>query len=172
MRIATFFASMLLASVNAGAGAAGPADMAAVSHFKLTGDFLKKWESYQELAAEKPCQLSPMVLLKDQDEAQSLDQAIGAFDAKPGVHAALSKVGLTAREAILGMSALMGAAMKDMAAQHPGMMETDDDGPAVSPQNLAFYRQHKDELHSHQMKLAREQLKRNGGKLPACLMGG
>ena len=42
-------------------------------------------------------------------------------------------------------------------------------GVKVSPANMAFYQQHKDALHAHQMALAKEQLAKNGGKLPACM---
>jgi hypothetical protein len=39
----------------------------------------------------------------------------------------------------------------------------------VSPENMAFYQAHKDEIRRHSTELARAQLKANGGQLPACL---
>ena len=51
--------------------------------------------------------------------------------------------------------------------QHPQAMA--EGGLPVSAANMAFYDAHKAQLHQHMQSVAREQLKANGGKLPACL---
>lgn len=149
-------------------------DAASAASFQLTDDFIAKFEAYEEEAAKNPCALSPMMLMKGNNaENRSLDQTAAAFDAQPGVHDALQRHGLTAREMILGMVSLLGAATQDMAQQHPDMVK---DGEitmngTISPANMAVYHRHKDELHRHQAQLGREQLKATGGKLPPCLVG-
>lgn len=161
----------LAASLTAVAGAPSAADLSALKNFKLSSSFLEKYEAYEEQAAEDPCNLSPLFALQsDDDDTRTLDQTVAAFDARPGVHAALAQHGLNARELILGMTAMIGAAAHDMAQKHPEMVETGKNSAnaLVSPENLAFYRAHKDEFHRHQAQLGRESLKRNGGHLPAC----
>lgn len=154
------------------ASASEISDVATVRAFKLTPEFMHKWQAYEAAAAKRPCQLSPLLAFKKADGASmSLDQVIQAFAAQPGVSAELSKVGLTARQAILGLSVLTGAAMQEMAARYPQMAGQGDTGSAavVSPANAAFYRKHRDTWHRYQMKLGQEMLQRNGGKMPACL---
>jgi hypothetical protein len=154
--------------------AAGPsaADLHAIQNFKLTPQFLHNYEAYEEEATQRPCELSTLIALqKAADSSQSLDQTIAAFDAQPGVHAALKRNRLTAREMILGMTVLTSAAVEEIRAQHPEMAAKGEirSETSVSPDNMAFYRQHKDELRRHQLERARAQLKRSGGKLPDCL---
>jgi len=109
---------LLTISAAASATAAGPtaADVAAIKNFKLTTGFLHKWEAYEAIAAKHPCELSPFLVMNKtkHKKPQSLDEVAAEFDSQPGVHAALKKSGLTARELFLGMSALMGAAMEDV----------------------------------------------------------
>jgi hypothetical protein len=148
------------------------ADMAEMQNFRLTDDFLQRYQAYEDEAAEKPCELSPIVLLgNDDDQDRSLGETAAAFDARPGVHAALQRHGLTARELILGMGTLMGAAIHEIAAKHPDMVEKGEIkmNGSISPANMAFYEAHKDALQRHNRQRAQEQLKKNGGKLPACL---
>ena len=147
---------------------------AAVPEFALTDAFLAKYRAYQEEAAADPCTLSPLMALSgEENENLTLDQAVAKFDAQPGVAAALQRVGLSAHDLIVGMATLMGAAAQDIAAQHPDMVAKGEIklGVKISPANLAFYQQHKDALHAHQMALAKQQLAQNGGKLPSCMTG-
>jgi len=149
-------------------------DVASLTSFQLTDDFIARYEAYEEEAARKPCELSPMMaMMGDEAGDRTLDQTIAAFDAQPGVHAALQRHGLTARDMILGMGTLLGAAAQDLAKQRPDMVKKGEItiNGTISPANMAVYHRHKDELHRHQMQLAREQLKANGGKLPPCLSG-
>lgn len=173
---ASGIAGLLLAVTVSAHAAPGPsaADIAAIKNFKLTTDFLHKWEAYEEDAAKHPCELSPIIAMKPVDgKPRTLDQIVAAFDAQPGVHAALAKEGLTAHEALVGMFTLMGATMQEMTERYPGMMKARHMGqaPMVSAENMAFYRKHEDELHRHQMKIGREEFKLNHGKFPACLGG-
>lgn len=175
LRSAMVLALLLALPAGGSALAAGPSadDLSAVESFRLTDGFIRKWETFQAQAAEKPCELSPMLALqKAQKKPMSLDETAAAFDAQPGVHAMLEKDGLTARQALLGMATLMNAAAQDIAAQHPDLVKKGEIQPnqgfEVGKANMAVYRAHKDELHRQQMKLAREQMQRNGGKLPAC----
>jgi hypothetical protein len=162
-----------LLGIAPAAQAAGPtaADLAELQNFQLTDGFFSKWETYEERAAADPCALSPLMVLKDADE-QSLGQIEDHFAARPGVKQALAESGLTAHEAMLGMMTLFAAAAQTIAQKHPEFADGDDK-PAftVSAGNMAAYAAHKDELHEHQTKLAREQLRKNKGKLPACLSG-
>jgi hypothetical protein len=170
---------MLAAVLGVGATAGSmagpsPADVSAVQSFKLTPQFLHNYEAYDEATVQKPCELSPLIALSKSKGAQSLDAMIASFDAQPGVHEALKRNGLTAREMILGMTVLLGAAAQEIAAQHPEMAQNGQIKSQVplSPENLAFYQQHKEEIRRHSTELARAQLKANGGQLPACLTGG
>lgn len=174
--LVAFLAAMAVSGQAAAAMADSlpPADVAAFQNFKLTDGFLHKWQSYEKEAAMKPCEMSPLIAMrKDPGKTESLDQVIERFDGQPGVHAALERSGLTAREAVLGLGALMGAAVQDFAKSHPDMVKNGSvkTGPAaaVSPANLAFYREHKADIHAYQAKLGKEMLKRHGGRLPACL---
>jgi hypothetical protein len=162
------------ANDDAASTAQAATSAAAVPEFTLTDAFLAKYQAYQEEAAKDPCTLSPlMVLSGEENENLTLDQAVARFGAQPGVAAALQRAGLSAHDLIVGMTTLMGAAAQDIAAQHPDMVAKGEIklGVKVSPANLAFYRQHKDTLHAHQMALAKEQLAQNGGKLPSCMTG-
>lgn len=170
------FACYSAAAASSNSPPSGPAaaDMAALQNFRLTDDFIARYEAYEEDAAKKPCELSPITALSGDDaQERSLDQTVAAFKAQPGVDATLQRHGLTARETILGMMTLMRAAMQELAQRRPDMVEKGEGSMgAISPANMAVYDRHKDELHQHQRQLAREQLKANGGKLPACLSGG
>lgn len=164
------------AAMPANAAAASTAQSATgaatVPDFTLTDAFLAKYQAYQEEAAKDPCALSPlMVLSGEENENLTFDQAVAKFGAQPGVAAALQRTGLSARDLIVGMATLMGAAAQDLAATHPDMVAKGEVklGGTVSPANLAFYREQKDALHAHQAALAKEQLAKNGGKLPACM---
>ncbi|MEJ2631067.1 MAG: hypothetical protein P8011_03540 [Acidihalobacter sp.] len=163
-------AVLVSAAVNT-ASASEAGDMAALKGFKLTPEFIRKWQAYEEAAAKRPCQLSPLVAFGKADNASSsLEQTIKAFDAQPGVHAELKKVGLTARETILGISVLMAAAMQEMVSRYPSMAgQGDGPGAVLSASNKAFYHKHKDELHRFQRKLGREMMQKNGGRMPSCL---
>lgn len=157
---------------DAAASTAQAATSAAVPDFTLSDTFLTKYQAYQEEAVKDPCTLSPlMVLGGEENENLTLDQAAAKFGSQPGVAAALQRAGLSAHDLIAGMATLMGAAAQDIAAQHPDMVAKGEIklGVKVSPADLAFYHQHKDALHAHQMALAKEQLAKNGGKLPSCM---
>lgn len=161
-----------LANDTAASTAQAATGAAAVPDFTLTDAFLAKYQTYQEEAAKDPCALSPLLALSgEENENLTLDQAVAKFGAKPGVAAALQRAGLSAHDLIVGMATLMGAAAQEVAAQHPDMVAKGEIklGVKVSPANMAFYQQHKDALHAHQMALAKEQLAKNGGKLPACM---
>jgi hypothetical protein len=163
-----------LANDAAASTAPAATGAAAVPDFTLTEAFLAKYQAYQEEAATDPCALSPlMVLSGEENENLTLDQAVAKFGAKPGVAAALQRAGLSAHDLIVGMATLMGAAVQDIAVQHPDMVAKGEIklGVKVSPANLAFYHRHKDALHARQMALAKEQLAKNGGKLPSCMTG-
>lgn len=172
-------ALLLALSVTAGAQPAGKptaqqaADMAAVHNFKLTTGFVKKYEAYSKDAAQKPCQLSPMLALaKSGKQSMTLDQTVATFDAQPGVHAALARHGLSARELLLGTFTLAAAAMQDMQARHPELAAGDNSGPKVSAANMAFYHKHGKQILQYQRKTGMAAFHANGGKLPACLRGG
>ena len=134
--------------------------------FGLSGPAQHYMDANDDIARD-PCRLGMVDLLKHGDTCGSIDQAAAHYDAQPGVHAMLASHDLTAREMVLGMMTLTGAAMQDLRRQHPQAMA--EGGMPVSAANMAFYEAHKAQLHQHMQAVAREQLKAHGGKLPACL---
>ena len=168
----TFFLMFFSLSSVTAANAGQAEDIADLQSFQLTDAFLTKYQAFQEDVAKDPCKLSPLLIMQRmQSEQVGISEMAAAYDAQPGVHDVLAHNDLTAKTAILGMATLMGAAFQDLAAEHPDLVE--DEGPSqdlikTSDANMAFYRAHKDELQAHQMKLGREQLERNHGKMPAC----
>ena len=161
----------LLASAAVGTAAAADAPsaaaVAAIRGFTLNDTFLQHYLDANDDIARDPCRLGMIDLLKHGDTFGSIDQAAAHYDAQPGVHAMLARHGLTAREMVLGMVTLSSAAVQDVRKQHPQAMA--EGGLPVSASNMAFYEAHKAQLHQHMQSVAREQLKANGGKLPACL---
>lgn len=170
--LVAIFTAAVSAAATAAAGEPSAADMQAIHNFKLTPGFLENYEAYSAEAIQKPCELNPFILLqKTSGGSQSLDATIAAFDAQPGVHEALKRHGLTARDVLLGMMTWIRAAAQELVAQHPEMAQNGEikvDVP-VSAENMAFYRQHKDEFHRKMTELGRAQLARNGGQLPSCV---
>jgi hypothetical protein len=148
------------------------ADLRAIQNFKLTPAFFTNYQAYEREVVQNPCALDPMLALQQAGEQSSLEQTAASFDAQPGVHAALQRHNLTAREVLLGMAVWVGAAAQDLAAQNPDMVKRGEiqlnPDFKISPESLAFYRQHKEEFRQHQMQLSKEQMQRNGGKLPDC----
>jgi len=150
------------------------ADLSAMENFQLSDDFIKKYQGYEDEAAKNPCELSPMLAMRGAGaENRSLTETIRVFDARPGVHAALERNGLTARDLLLGMGVLVGAAAQEMVQQHPELAKngTISINGKISPANMAVYQRNKDALLRHQRELGRAQLQANGGKLPACMSG-
>lgn len=171
-------AAAILLLAAGSARAAGPsegpsaADLAELQNFQLTEGFFTKWQAYEERAAADPCNLSPLMVLKGADK-QSLGEIEKRFAAKPGVSEALAESGLDPHEAMLGMMTLFAAAAQTIAKKHPEFINGGKKPTfTVSPENMAVYDAHKDELREHQMKLGREMLKKNKGKLPSCMTGG
>jgi hypothetical protein len=167
-RIAALLLGALLTSSAAFANGYSPAqavpEITTVKNFKLTDRFLHKWKAYHDEVAMRPCELSPVIVFsKQENESLTLGQSIAVFNAEPAVHAALTKVGLNAREAVLGMVLMMSASVEDSGL--------DNSTGIVSPENLAFYRRHKDEWQQHQKKVEQEMMKQNGGRLPECMYG-
>lgn len=154
------------ATPAAHAGAAG--DMAAVQNFTLSDDYLNRYMAVQQDTAKDPCHLGMLGLLKPDAQNKSLDQLAAEYDAQPGVHAMLARHGLTARQAVLGTSVLMAAAMADLQKAHPGMVQSSGSIP-VSPANQAFYSSHKSQIQQFTMRIGQQEMQANGGKLPACL---
>jgi len=142
-------------------------DMAAIQNFRLTDDFLAKYEAVVDDTVKDPCGLAPLSVLNGGNK--SLDQMVAAFDAQPGVHAMLARHGLSAREEILGMLTLMFAGLEIAQQEHPGVAGSNGTIPPISPANLAFYKAHEAALHQHITAIAQQQLAANHGKLPACV---
>lgn len=138
------------------------ADIATVHDYTLTSSFLDKWEAISKDPNAPACTLMTLNLHGD-----SLSEAISEYDARPGNHNYLASHGLTSRDMILGTSALAAAAMQEMQAKHPEFVKGNA-ARLVSPQNMAFYQGHKDEIHSLMQKVGKARLSQNGGKLPDC----
>jgi hypothetical protein len=165
---------VLLLSLAASAPAAradsalSPADAAALHSFQLSEDFLQRYMAAGDEIAKDPCRLGMVDLLKQGDRPGSIDQLASHYDAQPGVHAMLARHGLSAREMVLGMVTLTGAAVEELRKLHPEAVQGGD-GSMVSASNLRFYDAHKAQIRQHNQAIAYQQLKANGGKLPACL---
>lgn len=169
LMLPTLLALLLSATSGAAFAADAPsaADIAAMRSFTLDETFLQHYMDASDDIARDPCRLGMIDLLKGGDSFTSIDQAAAHYDAQPGVHAMLASHDLTAREMVLGMMTLTSAAVQDMRKQHPQAMA--EGSLPVSSANMAFYEAHKAQIHQHMQSVAREQLKANGGKLPACL---
>jgi hypothetical protein len=168
------FKARTLGLLIAGALLAAPAahadqaqDMAAFQNFRLTDDFLAKYQAVENDTAKDPCRLGPLGIFHSDNK--SLDQIVAAYDAQPGVHAMLAQHGLTAREEILGILTLMGAGLEIAQKEHPDQFRNRSTMLPISPANLAFYKAHAAALHEHAMTIGRQQLAANHGKLPACM---
>jgi hypothetical protein len=143
-------------------------DMAAIQNFRLTDDYLAKYQAVEDDIVKDPCRLAPLGVLKGGNK--SLDQMVAAYDAQPAVHAMLARHGLSAREQILGMLTLAFAGLEIAQQEHPGAVHSSGTMPPISPDNLAFYKAHEAALKQHIAATARQQLAANHGKLPACTM--
>lgn len=161
----------LALAVSPGAAAAPAAaaqqpsatDIAGFRNYTLTTGFLDKWKA---IAADQKAPKCELALLNMR--SSSLDQAIAEYDARPGVHTYLVRHGLTAREMFLGSTMLTAAAMQEIQRKAPNLVH----GKVtlmVSPANTAFYQAHQPEIHQFMQKLGRQQLHRDGGKLPDCV---
>ena len=141
-------------------------DMAAIQNFRLTDDYMAKYQAVEDDIVKDPCRLAPLGVLKGGN--QSLDQMVAAYDAQPDVHAMLARHGLSAREQILGMLTLIFAGLEIKQQEHPGVTKSTGTMPPISPANLAFYKTHETALRQHIMATARQQMAANHGKLPTC----
>ncbi|HUA79448.1 MAG TPA: hypothetical protein VL997_03685 [Dyella sp.] len=144
-------------------------DTTTLRNFSLDTTFLSKWKAVQTDALKDPCHLDAMfTLMKMTHDGQkySVDQVASGYDAQPGVHAMLASHGITARDYLAGVMTLFAAGKQEMAEEHPGMVKKT--GFQVSEANLAFYRQHKDEIHQFSQQTGEQMLRQNGGKMPTC----
>ncbi len=112
------------------------------------------------------------VFNRDNDESESLDQMASRYDAQPGVHAMLSRHGLTAHAYLLGAFTLFTAGMQDIAQQHPTMVSKGylQTAPSftVGATNMAFYLRHQANIHRQMQQLGQQQIQVNGGEPPNC----
>ncbi len=138
------------------------ADLAAFRNYTLTTGFLDKWKAINEDPKAPQCNLTTLTL-----HAKTLDGMVREYDARPGMHAYLASHGLTAREVVLALSNLTAAGIQDLREKHPGIAQGTTSLP-VSAANMAFYRQHGDELHQFMQHLAQQRLHANGGVGTAC----
>ena len=143
-----------------------------VQGFTLSDSFLAKYQAVELDIAKDPCRLGFVKLMGlgggTNADNLPLAQAAARYDAQPGVHAMLAKHGLTAHDMLSGVATLTTAAMLDLRQTHPDMVEVNGQQP-VSAANMAFYRTHKNAIHQFAMRVGQEQLRANGGKLPACM---
>ncbi|HEX7814591.1 hypothetical protein [Dyella sp.] len=138
--------------------------------FTLTDSFLARYQAAELDIAKDPCRLGFFKLMGGDSAGLTLDQAATRYDAQPGVHAMLASHGLTAHDMLTGVGTLMAAAAQDENTRHPGTFEVKG-GHRVSEANMAFYRSHKQAMQQYNRQLGQEQLRANGGRLPACLTG-
>ncbi|MXO66361.1 hypothetical protein [Altericroceibacterium endophyticum] len=162
-----------ISAANAAGGGTEPGaegQLAAIRDFRLTEDFLTRYQAFSDEAAERPCALSPaMPSGSGADEARSIEEAAERFAARPGVQEALDRHGLTAREMLTGMMILVSAAAKDTMSQIPGAEIHSDTDRIVSPENMEFYQKHKDAYQRHVEEVAAQQMAQNGGQIPECM---
>lgn len=162
------------AAVHA-ADAPSAADLAALHSFTLNDTFLGKWLA---IAADPkaPVKSIDLMTLNQDDQQKSLDGMAATLDARPGVSAYLASRGLGSREYVLGGSTLMLATIEDTRQKHPELSgDSGNAAPLTSPANLAFYRQHKDQIHQTMQAAGRRQLQadlaRNGGTMTPDKIG-
>lgn len=150
-----------------------------LANFRLTDGFLRKDLAYSLDQARHPCQHSakPGFVMLEELGSLPMNQIIARFDAAPGVHADLAKHGLTAHDAVLGGLMMFVVGMDHMSQSPQGKrmgMTSSDHLPdtAAMRANHAFYNAHWPEIQAHTQQMqtiAAQQVKANGGKMPACL---
>ncbi len=172
MRMNSLSAGALLAAalavglgqdVIAKPGTHSAADIAAIHDYTLTPGFLNKWKAMAADPEAPACSLMTLNLHGD-----SLNEVIDEYDARPGNHAYLRRHGLSSREMILGTSILAAAALQEIQRSHPGYVKGDA-SRLVSPQNMAFYQAHEEEIHALMQKAGQARLRQNGGELADCM---
>ena len=151
------------------------ADLASLRNYPLTSGFLEKWLT---IAADPkaPVKSLDLTSLNQGGKAMSLDAMTATLDSRPGITAYLASQGLTGHDYVLGGSALMMATFEDMRQQHPEMSSNGAAGVSMtSPANLAFYRQHKKEIHLAMQAAGQRQLQvdmaKNGGNMTPDKIG-
>jgi hypothetical protein len=160
-------------------GGPSAADLAALHGYVLGPAFLQKWVAIV-IDPQAPLKALDLTSLGAGDAPKSLDEMVATLDARPGVRAYLASQGLSVREYVLGSTALMTVAMVDTFQKHPQLAP--EGGPGMgtltTPANLAFYRQHRLEIHQVSQAAGRRRLQaemaKNGGnmtpeKISPCL---
>lgn len=123
--------------------ALSPTDEQEVQSFKLSEDFLHRYEAVAKQAsgAEKVSLNPTAAALK------SLDALTGEITkSSPNAVTLVRQHGLTVREALVGSIVLMRAGMADSMLANPQMAKYVDKAKMPSAANMAFYRAHKEEI--------------------------
>lgn len=158
--LAATLAFASLSPARADSNQPSAADLAAFRSYTLTSGFLDKWKAIAADPKAPQCNLTTLTL-----HEKSLDGMVREYDARPGVHAYLASRGLTAREVILATSTMTAAAIQDVREKHPELAQGMTTRQPVSAANMAFYREHRDELHQFMQRIAQQRLHENGGKV-------
>jgi|SRR6185437_8441061 len=137
-------AVLLTAAVlSAPAWAMSPTDEQELQSFKLSEDFLHRYEAVtqQAVGAEKVNLANSAAAMK------SLDALTGEITrSSPQAAALLQRHGLTVRQAVVGSLVLMRASMADSMLADPKMAKYVDKTKLPSAANMAFYHAHKAEI--------------------------
>jgi hypothetical protein len=132
------------AALSTTAGALTPADQQEIQSFKLSEDFLHRYEA---VIAVKPSEGSEEPSLAQLTMMTSSLDAMTAEAAKsPKLVALLKQHGLSARQAIVGGLVIARAGMADTMLADPKMAKYVSKDKMPSAENMAFYRAHKAEI--------------------------
>lgn len=143
-RLLSIFAALALAfgvAQPAGAGDLNAADQAAVSQYELTDDFLERALAMaRDVAAQRVAQ--PRL---DLGGVKSLDDIAAKLDAEPGIRDLLTKYGFTAKDYLVGTTAL-GQSMRVARLEADPAQAGNLDRSKINAANVAFYRANQDKV--------------------------
>jgi hypothetical protein len=119
-------------------------DQKEVQSFKLSDDFLDRYEAVTEELQSLDDEVEDDEALDS--ETATLDQLTGNIAASPDKSAILKRHGLSARQLVVGSLVLARAQMTDIMQADPSQAQYVDKAKTPSDANMAFYRAHKAEI--------------------------
>jgi hypothetical protein len=127
---------------SARAQASDNADVAEISRYRLTEAKLDKFVQATRNLAEAARQHPELAKEEKNDNNKTLTQMAALYDKHPPIKRAITSAGMTSREYITFMFAMLQAGMASWASQQPGAKVP----PDVSRENIAFVDTHKEKL--------------------------
>lgn len=147
----------------------------AIQNFDLNGDFLAKYENLMAQTAKQPCKLNPAYMpglfVDSQGKPLAFAAAAQKYDSQPDVHETLTKIGLTARQVLAGMSTIMAASVQATEHQYPDLVKKEQFAnlDLVNSKSMAFYHKHEATMNVLARHIGDAMFGDNGKNPPKCL---